>query len=156
MVKLIDGRNGGKIQICEKGETANPYGRPRKWVSKLKNVGYKTVEVHETLENILGMLENELNQIHKKKGATVLELAVAAAVKKAIAKGDLTQIETLMNRVFGKPTQTVTIESKNATDTVAHLADDERAKLLELAAQRLRERSASAGNAKHSAGKSKT
>ncbi len=37
----------------QKGETLNPNGRPRKYVSLLKEQGYKLAEINDTIQAIL-------------------------------------------------------------------------------------------------------
>lgn len=96
----------------KKGQTGNPNGRPRKYVSLLKAQGYKLSEINDTLMALLSMDLNELKSVFENQNATVLEKAVAGAIRKAIEKGDLANIETIINRAFGKPKETVDIDMK--------------------------------------------
>ena len=41
MATQVPARNGGTLTRPDKGETMNPNGRPRKYVSQLKEQGYK-------------------------------------------------------------------------------------------------------------------
>jgi hypothetical protein len=40
-MREIKGRNGGTLKVPEKGETANPNGRPKKFTTELAEHGYK-------------------------------------------------------------------------------------------------------------------
>ena len=85
------------------GESGNPNGRPRKFVSLLKEQGYKVGEINDTLMALLSMDLEELKDVFQNEKATVLEKAVAGAIKKSIEKGSLYNIETIITRAMGKP-----------------------------------------------------
>jgi hypothetical protein len=78
-------------------------GRPRKIVSLLKDQGYKLSEINDTLMALLSMDMNELKEAFENPKATVLEKAVAGAIRKSIEKGSLYNIETIITRAMGKP-----------------------------------------------------
>ncbi len=81
-------------------------GRPRKWVSELKEQGYKLSEINDALQVILSMDEDELEKVIDSKEATVLEKTVAKALKKGLGGSSLYNLETLLTRVYGKPKET--------------------------------------------------
>ena len=87
----------------KQGESGNPNGRPRKFVSLLKEQGYKLSEINDTLMALLSMDLNELKEVFENPKATVLEKAVAGAIRKSIEKGSLYNIETIITRAMGKP-----------------------------------------------------
>jgi hypothetical protein len=78
-------------------------GRPRKYVSLLKEQGYKLSEINDSLMALLAMDLNELKEVFENPKATVLEKAVAGAIRKSIEKGSLYNIETIITRAMGKP-----------------------------------------------------
>lgn len=88
------------------GESGNPNGRPRKYVSLLKEQGYKLSEINDSLMALLSMDINELKEVFENPKATVLEKAVAGAIRKSIEKGSLYNIETIITRAMGKPKET--------------------------------------------------
>lgn len=94
-----------------KGVSGNPNGRPRKFVSTLKAMGYKNSEVADSIQSMLAMTLDELKEVYQNPLSTVLEKTVAGAIKKSIEKGDLNSIEVLLSRVFGKPKESVKIDS---------------------------------------------
>lgn len=90
-----------------KGQSGNPKGKPRKLYATLSSMGYNAMEATDTIRNLMAMNIEELKEVYSNKNSTVLEITVAAAIKKSIDKGSLYSIDTLLNRVFGKPTETL-------------------------------------------------
>lgn len=103
----------------EKGESGNPNGRPRKYVSQLKEQGYKLSEVNDCILALMSMNLEELKEVWDNPKATVLEKTIANAIKKSLEKGSLYSIETLLSRVHGKPKEQQEI-SGNQTITVKY------------------------------------
>lgn len=91
----------------EKGESGNPNGRPRKWISELKESGYKSSEVNDCILVMLSMTLEELADVYKNPKATILEKTVANALKRSLEKGSLYSLETLLSRAVGKPKESV-------------------------------------------------
>jgi len=94
----------------QKGQSGNPNGRPRKYVSTLRESGYKLSEINDCIQVMMAMTVDELKEAFENKNATVLEKTIAAAIKKSIEKGSLYSIETLLSRVYGKPKESVDME----------------------------------------------
>ena len=100
----------GKGQIeprWKKGESGNPNGRPRKWISELKDNGYKSSEVNDCILVMLSMTIEELAEVYKNTKSTILEKTVANALKRSLEKGSLYSIDTLLNRAIGKPKESI-------------------------------------------------
>jgi len=100
----------GKGQIeprWSKGESGNPNGRPRKWISELKDSGYKSSEVNDCILVMLSMTIEELADVYKNPKATILEKTVANALKRSLEKGSLYSLDTLLNRAVGKPKESI-------------------------------------------------
>ena len=113
-MKLEKQPHGGALVRPEKGETANPNGRPNKFTTELAEHGYKLSEVNDTIQVIMSMDEKEIRQVTKNEDATMLEKTVAKAIIKSYEKGSLYSMDTLLSRVYGKPKETVdaTVEAK--------------------------------------------
>jgi hypothetical protein len=114
VMREIKGRNGGTLKVPEKGETANPNGRPKKFTTELAEHGYKLSEVNDSIQAIMAMNETEIKEVLKNNDATMLEKTVARAIIKSYEKGSLFSMDTLLSRVFGKPKESVeaTVEAK--------------------------------------------
>jgi len=98
----------------EKGQSGNPNGRPRKYVTLLVEQGYKRSEINDTIQNMMAMTVDELKQVWDNPKATILEKTIASAMRKSIEKGTLYSLETLLSRVYGLPKQELaaTVESR--------------------------------------------
>ena len=131
MAKKVKQAHGGALNILQKGETANPNGRPKKFLSTLKEQGYKLSEVNDAIQVLMSMTIEELEEAYKNPNATILEKTVANALNKSLQKGSLYSLDTLMNRVYGKPKETVTQELNintvkvNVVETQIPLASSE-------------------------------
>jgi hypothetical protein len=95
-----------KYQI-QKGQVLNPNGRPKKYITLLKEQGYKLSEVNDTIQVMMAMDLEELKSVWENPKATILEKTIANAMRKSLEKGSLYSLETLMNRVYGKPKETL-------------------------------------------------
>ena len=113
-MREIKGRNGGTLKVLEKGETANPNGRPKKFTTELAEHGYKLSEVNDSIQAIMAMNETDIKEVLKNSDATMLEKTVARAIIKSYEKGSLYSMDTLLSRVFGKPKETIdaSVEAK--------------------------------------------
>ena len=103
------------------GESGNPNGRPRKYVSQLRELGYKLSEINDTIQVMMAMDMEELKSVWNNPKATVLEKTIAAAIRKSIEKGSLYSLETLLTRVYGKPRENADVK----TEMTIRLIDDD-------------------------------
>lgn len=103
--------NNENLKPFKKGEVANPNGRPRKYVSQLREQGYKLSEVNDTIQVLISMTIDELKEVYTNPKATILEKTIASAIRKSIEKGSLYSIETLLTRVYGKPKEQVDLNA---------------------------------------------
>lgn len=96
------------------GQSGNPNGRPRKYVSLLKEQGYKLAEINDCIQAMLSMDLEELKGVWENPKATILEKTIANSMRKSLEKGSLYSVETLLSRVYGKPKETsqVTTDGK--------------------------------------------
>jgi hypothetical protein len=96
----------------------NPNGRPRKYVSLLKDQGYKLAEINDTIQNMMAMDLDELKAVWDNPKATIMEKTVAAAMRKSLEKGSLYSLDTLLTRVYGKPKETTAVENSGKIEFV--------------------------------------
>ena len=109
------------INQFKPGESGNPNGRPRKYVSQLRELGYKLSEINDTIQVMMAMDMEELKSVWDNPKATVLEKTIAAAIRKSIEKGSLYSLETLLTRVYGKPRENADVK----TEMTIRLIDDD-------------------------------
>ena len=98
--------NENNLIPFKKGVSGNPNGRPKSYVTGLKDIGYNMTEINMAIRNMLSMNIEELRKVYENPEATILEKTVAGAMRKSLEKGSLYSIETLLSRVFGKPKET--------------------------------------------------
>ena len=96
----------------QKGMSGNPQGQPRKYVSSLKHLGYKLVEINDCIQNLLGMDAEELQTVTDNEKATILEKLIAGALQKSLRGNDIEILEPLLSRVYGKPKQSVEVTTE--------------------------------------------
>ena len=79
----------------DKGVSGNPNGRPKKYVTLLKDSGYKLSEINDTIQVMMSMDLTELKEVFDNPKATILEKTIANAMRKSLEKGSLYSIDTL-------------------------------------------------------------
>jgi hypothetical protein len=99
-------------------ERINRDGRPRKYVSLLKEQGYKLSEINDSIQAMMAMDLDELKAVFENPKATILEKTLANAMKRSLEKGSLYSIETLLTRVYGKPREQMDINTDNKIEIV--------------------------------------
>ena len=102
----------------EPGESGNPNGRPRKYVTLLKEQGYKLSEINDTIQVMMSMNMEELNEVYKNPKATIIEKTIAGAMNKSLQKGSLYSLDTLLTRVYGKPKEQMDIQQDTRIEVV--------------------------------------
>lgn len=100
------------------GESGNPNGRPRKYVTLLKEQGYKLSEINDTIQVMMSMNVEELKQVYDNPKATILEKTIAGAMNKSLIKGNLYSLDTLLTRVYGKPKEQLDIQQDTRIEVV--------------------------------------
>lgn len=88
-------------------ENRNKNGRPRKWISTIKEQGYTLSEITDAIQVLISLEPNKIKEIKENPTSTALEVSIASAILKSIHKGDLDSIETLITRVYGKPKEKI-------------------------------------------------
>lgn len=99
-------------------ERINRKGRPKKYVTTLKNLGYKLSEINDTIQVMLVLDIDELKKIILEPKSTILEKTIANAMLHSLKKGSLYSVETLLSRVYGKPKEQTQIVSDNKIEIV--------------------------------------
>lgn len=105
-------------KLFKAGQSGNPSGRPKKYVTLLKDQGYKLSEINDTIQVMLQMDLEELKQVWDNPKATILEKTIANAMRKSLEKGSLYSIETLLTRVYGKPREQIDMNTDNKIEVV--------------------------------------
>lgn len=114
---VVPQAHGGALRPFKKGQSGNPYGPPRKLVSKtiadLKAAGYERVGasgVAEAIEQLIGIPETVLRSIQKDKDQPMCMRIVAEAILQP--KGRFNALQTLLDRAHGKAKQQVDLSGE--------------------------------------------
>ena len=99
-------QNQGK-KFVKGDKRINKSGRPRKWISEIKDQGYALSEITDAIQVLISLDTEQLHEIRNNPKSTVLEITIAAAIIRSIQAGNLDSLETLMTRVFGKPKEKI-------------------------------------------------
>jgi hypothetical protein len=120
--------NEKNLKPAKKGEPSrNPNGRPKKFTTLLKEQGYKLSEINDTIQVMMSMTMDELKEIHDSEDVTIMEKTIANALFKSWRKGSLYSIDTLMNRVYGKPKEQMSLDGNiNVTGIEVEIISRER------------------------------
>jgi len=113
-MRKVKGGKGGEIHLLEKGETANPNGRP-KGVKNRSTILRKWLELNEKLKN---PITGEIEQL------TVEDAVILALISKA-RKGDVAAIREILDTNYGKITESLNIETNELKKTVNDLFPEE-------------------------------
>lgn len=95
-------------------ERRNLKGAPRKLTTTLTQLGYTQREAKNTILAILALTEDEVQAVADDDSGTILERTIAAAVLDDMKKGKLNNLETLLNRAAGKPSEQ--LQMRQATE----------------------------------------
>lgn len=96
-----------RVPFVKGDERINLKGRPKKYLTTLKEKGYTKSQVADTIRVLLSLNKYELKLVCESKTTNVLEQTVAQALLKSLDKGTLYSLETLLTRVDGQPKQEI-------------------------------------------------
>jgi hypothetical protein len=123
MAKQVLAKNGGTLTRYEKGERPKgDIGRPKKFVSLLKDRGYNHSEITSTYQIMLSLTIDELKEIYDNPNATILEKIIASGLRQDLKSGKVDVVETIINRTFGKPKENI---ESNVNHTINVVTKDE-------------------------------
>ena len=115
MARKVKGRNGGTLYALEKGETANPKGRPPKLattvIKALKDQGIARVdrtEVDELICRLQNLSRKKLVELANADDTPMVVALIARGM--AGAKGHEFLVRDLWDRQHGRPKQEVKVE----------------------------------------------
>ena len=95
-----------------KGKSGNPKGRAKKYITTVTDrTGYKNSEIQDCIKSMLRMTTPEIKQIIKDDTTPVLEKIIASGIQSDIENGELRNLETLMNRSYGKPKESIELDA---------------------------------------------
>jgi len=116
------GRNGNPPPIekgFKKGQSGNPNGRAKKYLTTVTDrTGYKNSEIADCMLSMLKMTVPEITQVSKSKDTPILENLIASAILGDIEKMELRNLDSILNRSYGKVKEHVEVEQKKENRVV--------------------------------------
>ena len=107
------------------GQSGNPKGRAPKYITTVTNkTGYKNSEIADCMKSMLRMTVDEISEIQNSKDAPILEKLIANGIQSDLEKGDLKNLESILNRSYGKPVYIETDKNENIDQIVVRFATD--------------------------------
>lgn len=104
--KLRNGNPSGSG--FKKGQSGNPKGRAPKYITTITDkTGYRNSEIADCMKSMLKMTIGEISEIQKSKDAPILEKLLAAGIQSDLQKGELRNLESILNRSYGKPKEQI-------------------------------------------------
>jgi len=95
----------------QKGQSGNPKGRAPKYITTITdNTGYRNSEIADCMKSMLKMNIGEISEIQKSESTPILENLVASAIIGDIQKMELRNLDSILNRCYGKPKEQIEID----------------------------------------------
>ncbi|HMG66090.1 MAG TPA: DUF5681 domain-containing protein [Chitinophagaceae bacterium] len=117
--------NNENLKPFKPGQSGNPNGRAKSWVTLAKKIGYKKSEAADCARSLLSLSHDELIEHESDPDISVLEKIICKALMKDIKKGSLRNLNIVMDRIFGKPKQEVDMGlDTDITVTIKHISVD--------------------------------
>ena len=112
-MKRIKGGRGGIIVQAEKGETANPNGRPRKTINsvnkELEEQGIKPTTANEIKDIYLRLINMEMADLKKLVEEAKQPALIRIVGKKILSDKGFDIIDKMLDRAIGKAQQQVDV-----------------------------------------------
>lgn len=99
------GKNGNPLNTGGKYPNA---GRPKKYLSIVKEAGYKLSEIQTVISELLRLSTKDLKTIAESEDVPALEKLIARGIYGDLRKSELKNLDLLLNRGYGKPNQNIT------------------------------------------------
>ena len=120
------------LDNLKKGNTVNNNGRPKKFITTVTEAtGYKKSQVNDCYLTMLKLPMLELNRIADDPKTPSLEVLVARGIHGDAKRGELKNLESMLNRAIGKPVDKTEISGDLNVDLYANLTKEELKKELD-------------------------
>jgi hypothetical protein len=112
-MRKVKGGKGGEIHLLEKGETANPNGRPRKTINsvnkELEEQGIKPTTANEIKDIYLRLVNMEMTELKALVENQKQPALIRIVGKKILSDKGFDIIDKMLDRAIGKAQQQVDV-----------------------------------------------
>lgn len=112
-MRKVKGGKGGEIHLLEKGETANPNGRPRKTINsvnkELEEQGIKPATANEIKDIYLRLINMEMAELKILVEDLKQPALIRIVGKKILSDKGFDIIDKMLDRAIGKAQQAVDV-----------------------------------------------
>jgi len=112
-MRKVKGGKGGEIHLLEKGETANPNGRPRKTINsvnkELEEQGIKPATANEIKDIYLRLINMEMAELKSLVEDLKQPALIRIVGKKILSDKGFDIIDKMLDRAIGKAQQAVDV-----------------------------------------------
>lgn len=112
-MRKVKGGKGGEIHLLEKGETANPNGRPRKTINsvnkELEEQGIKPATANEIKDIYLRLINMEMAELRILVEDLKQPALIRIVGKKILSDKGFDIIDKMLDRAIGKAQQAVDV-----------------------------------------------
>ena len=112
-MKKVTVRNGGTFNVAEKGETANPNGRPRKTINsvnkELEEQGIKPTTANEIKDIYLRLINMEMAELKKLVEDLKQPALIRIVGKKILSDKGFDIIDKMLDRAIGRAQQQINV-----------------------------------------------
>jgi len=112
-MRKVKGGKGGEIHLLEKGETANPNGRPRKTINsvnkELEEQGIKPATANEIKDIYLRLINMEMAELKSLVEDLKQPALIRIVGKKILSDKGFDIIDKMLDRAIGRAQQAVDV-----------------------------------------------
>ena len=112
-MRKVKGGKGGEIHLLEKGETANPNGRPRKTINsvnkELEEQGIKPTTANEIKDIYLRLINMEMAELKKLVEELKQPALIRIVGKKILSDKGFDIIDKMLDRAIGRAQQQINV-----------------------------------------------
>ena len=112
-MRKVKGGKGGEIHLLEKGETANPNGRPRKTINsvnkELEEQGIKPTTANEIKDIYLRLINMEMAELKKLVEDLKQPALIRIVSKKILSDKGFDIIDKMLDRAIGRAQQQINV-----------------------------------------------
>mgnify|MGYP000720785501 CR=1 FL=1 len=101
-------------------ENINRKGAPKKVINRISEITQRDYGIKLTKSDVIQMIQyclemnlDKLRDIVSKRDEPVFVICIATAILQDMKKGRISTVDSILDRIYGRPTQGVAVDPKN-------------------------------------------